>query len=588
MNDAWSNGDTVAEMLQRRVDESPHAVAFWQETSPGHWLPIDWEAFGARVRRLRDALHAAGLRHGDRLALIAPVSLEWELLHHAALALGVVVVGMDAHDLPQRIAKMCAQAGVTAVATTEPGRFAALLADQHGVGPLLINLGESHGPSPEGKRALSWAELDAMGDAKPEQTRPPAAEDIATIIYTSGTTGEPKGIAYSHRQVCMAVDDISEIFDFIGHESRLLCWLPLSNLFQRMVNLAGMRRGAASYLLADPRRIMQVVATVSPDIFVGVPRFYEKLYDGIREQIDKQPAWQRKLVDMAWNAGRRNSRCRLQGRRPKLWQRLTHSLLDRMVLRRVRGIMGDRLQCMISGSAPISPFLLEEFHALGWLTLEAYGLSENVLPMAMNRVHDFRFGSVGRPLARNQIVLAADGAIKVRGPGLLNGYLGETPGLRLDPDGYFRTEDFGEYDSDGYLRLTGRSGELIKTSTGRRVAPVGVEAQLRSVRGIDQAVVLGNGRKYLLALCTTTDSVRDDASRLRVKAALHDRLLQINEHERPRGIALMARPFGVDTGELTPNLKVRRGALETLHRQTLLRLVETIDTQPSGEVAIIG
>jgi len=401
MTDAWTSADTVPQLLALRAAETPQAVAFQHETSDGRWESISWQDFSLRVASLRCALSAAGLRKGERLALIAPVSLKWELLQHAALAMGVAIVGMDAHDLPERIAAMAEQAGVTAFAAVDGRALSQLRTNGLAGVRLLIDLGqvgEPDGELPAAQRRLKWAELEALGASPVAEPQPPATDDIATIIFTSGTTGAPKGIAFSHRQVCLAVAGICEVFSFVGHEGRLLCWLPLSNLFQRMVNLAALRQGTATYLLGDPRRVMDVVAQVSPDIFVGVPRFYEKLYDGIRANIAAQAPLQRRLVEWAWDIGRRASRYRQQRRAAPTWLQLVHSLADRLVLSRVRGIMGQRLRCMVTGSAPTPRHLLEELHGLGWPVLEAYGLSENVLPMAMNRVDDFRFGSVGRPL----------------------------------------------------------------------------------------------------------------------------------------------------------------------------------------------
>jgi len=581
MSSATLTQETVPGLLAQRAAASPSAVAFQQEAGPGYWEPVTWADFAQRVEHLRRGLAAAGLSHGDRLALIAPVSLEWELLHHAALALGVVVVGLDAHDLPERVADMVEQADVTAIATDSPQILSRLGGERWARIHLIVQLGSPAGAWPPETAPTLLAALEAAGTTAPSADRPaPAPGDMATIIFTSGTTGAPKGIAYKHAQLCLAVDAICEAFPFVGPGSRLLCWLPLSNLFQRMVNLFGMRRGAASYLLSDPRRVMEVVSGVAPDVFIGVPRFYEKLYDGIRDRIGSQRGWRRWLVEWAWQTGRRSSPYR-QTRQPMpTGLRLAWAAADRMVLRRVRAVMGDRLRCMVTGSAPTPKRLLEEFHGLGWLVLEAYGLSENVLPMAMNRASEFRFGTVGRPLAPNEIALAENGVVKVRGPSLFRGYLGDSRHEALDHEGFYMTGDLGEWDDDGYLRLIGRSGDLFKTSTGRRVAPVGVEAELRRVPGIDQAVLVGAGRKCPVALCTVAAGGADAPARRCLIDALAKCVARIAEHERPRGIALLDRPFSIEHGELTPNLKLRRAAIEALHARRIDALYRRLDERP--------
>ncbi|MBU6256969.1 MAG: AMP-binding protein [Burkholderiales bacterium] len=586
MNAAGDN--TLVRLLARRVAQTPAAVAYRIENRAGGWDALSWGDFGARVARLRRSLQAAGLRRGDRLALIAPVSFEWETLHHAALALGAVVVGLDGHDLPERIAAMADVADITAWAVTQTRPLAQLSADRRGRARLLIALAALDGHGLDGlPPARRWDELlapardggdDAADAAVDTGAGAPAPGDEATVIFTSGTTGAPKGIAYSHGQLCLAVDRIGEAYSFAGAQSRLLCWLPLSNLFQRIVNLAAMRQGAATSLLADPRRVMEVVAQVEPEIFIGVPRFYEKLYEGIRANIAAQPAWRRRIANWAWDVGRRAAAGPQGSRAPSA---LARRLAERLVLARVRAVMGTRLRCMVSGSAPMPRLLLDELRALGWLVLEAYGLSENVMPMAMNRLDDYRLGSVGRPMPGNEIVVDAEGAIKVRGAGLFRGYLGDAGPAPFDAEGYYATGDLGAIDADGYLRLTGRSGDLIKTSTGRRVAPAGIEARLGGLPGIDQVMVVGNGRKGLVALCTCSGA-DDAAARATREFALRARVATLGEHERPLAVALLRRPFSIDAGELTPNLKLRRAAIEQRHAALIQSAYERADSSPAG------
>jgi long-chain acyl-CoA synthetase len=568
--------NTVPQVLELRAAESPTSTAFWQQSGAQGWQPITWHEFFLRVTNLRNALHATGLRKGDRLALIAPVSLDWELLHHAALAMGVVVVGMDAHDLPARIAAQVEQADIAAFATTDPAVLSSVGAERLRDCRFVLDIVGGNQLSSLAN-GLTWSELNRLGESVKTAPPSPEADDCATIIFTSGTTGAPKGIAYSHGQICLAIEAIGSVFDFVDQGSRLLCWLPLSNLFQRMVNLAGMRNGAATHLLSDPRQVMVVVATTSPDVFIGVPRFYEKLYQGVCEKIDAQPRLRRKLIKAAWAIGRRVSQARLENRRTSPWLAWAHLAADRMVLRRIRRVMGEGLRCMVSGSAPIQKHLLEEFHALGWLVLEAYGLSENVLPMAMNRPDDFHFGTVGRPLPGNQIMIGGDGTIKVRGPGTFHGYLDEPgPGL-FDAEGFYSTGDYGDFDGNGYLRLTGRTSELIKTSSGRRIAPAAVEAELRSVPGVDQAVLIGAGRKCLVALCSTSVDHLAASTREVLEASLVKQVSLINQHERPQAIGLIEHPFSIERGDLTPNLKLKRAAIEERYADLIGQLYAALD-----------
>jgi long-chain acyl-CoA synthetase len=574
-------GNTLPVLLEQRAAASPEATAYQLDDGQGGWQAVSWGEFAHRVHRLAMSLHAAGLRHGDRFAIVAPVSLQWELVHHAVLSLGAVVVGLDAHDLPKRIAAMAAKAGVAAFAITDTQCLAAMDAADWQRTRFVLAL-ELSLQLPEGVRLLDWDDMASLAPKSTTAALPPVQpEDFATIIFTSGTTGEPKGIAYRHRQVCLAVDAICDAFPFAGPGTRMLCWLPLSNLFQRIVNLAAMTSGATTYLWADPRRVMEALPRVEPDIFIGVPRFLEKLYEGIRGRIASQGRAAGALAEWAWQVGRSASLRLLAAEPLGLWLRMQHVLADRLVLRRIRSVMGQRLRCMVTGSAPAPKHLLEEFHALGWLVLEAYGMSENVVPMAMNRIDGYRLGTVGRPVAGNEIRLGDDGSVRVRGLGVFEGYWGESNTATREADGFFITSDLGARDADGFLTLTGRIGEFIKTSTGRRIAPAPIEAALRSVPGVDQAVLFGDGRKIPVALCAMAVPVRDVEAAERLRKNFAAALSVFHESDRPGGVAILERPLTVDTNEMTPNLKVRRRTVEVLHEKLLSTAYLDIAARPT-------
>lgn len=574
---------TVPRLLAWRASASPSAAAFRYQGANGEWEHLTWREFAAQVASLRDALWSIGLRPGDKLALISPVSVRWELLHHAALSLGAVVVGLDAHDLPARIAAASRQAGISVFAVADRRVLSALSEDDCRNVRCVIELTEgslSNAALAPGVRTIGWAELqiaEKTSARTPESE--PSPDDFATIIFTSGTTGTPKGIAYTHAQLMVAVDAIVDAYGFDDVAGRLLCWLPLSNLLQRMVNLAGMRQGTTTHLLADPRRVMDVVAQVSPDVFVGVPRFYEKLLAGIEGRIDELPWPARALVRWAWNLSLSVSRLRSADAQVPVHLSVLHRALGRHVLARVRHTMGSRIRFMVSGSAAMPVHVLESFHALGWTILEAYGISENVLPMAMNTPRSFKFGTVGRPTPGNDIRISDDGIVLVRGPGVFRGYLDGGHDAQFDDGGWYRTGDFGVFDSDGYLRLAGRDTDIIKTSTGRRVAPVGIEQALGRLPWVDQAVVVGNNRKVLVAICSTAIDAREPPPSDELISAMAQQLPDVPHQDRPRGVLMLDRPFSLERGELTPNLKLRRRAIEALHADKLSELYDLIDAE---------
>ena len=568
---------TVSTLLEWRARTSPQSPAFAVESASGTWDAVSWQEFSARVRHLARAMSSRGLRKGDRLAIIAPVRLEWELLHHAALSIGVIVIGIDAHDAPARLAAMCDLAQVTAYALSGMPSTSTFAKQRLQGARLVIDLDDSLFGL-DGNVA-SWAELSSTeddGEAPPDR---PGADDLATIVFTSGTTGEPKGIAYTHGQLMLALTVIADAFDFVGESGHLLCWLPLSNLFQRMVNLAGLRNGPVSYLLSDPRRVMDVVKSVEPDVFIGVPRFYEKLSSAVQERVAGLPPFSRWIVKRAMRLGRVAADARLSGRVLPLQLQLQAAVADRLVLRRIRAVMGSRLRCMISGSAPTPMAILRDFEALNWPVLEAYGLSENALPMAMNRLRARRIGSVGRPVQGNDIVVARDGSILVRGKGVFSGYLGHTESA-LDMASFYATGDLGHFDSEGYLWLTGRATDMIKLSTGRKLAPAECEASIRTGSGVEQALLVGDGRKCLVALCTCAGPL-DVAARRALESLIEVAMAGISTYARPLAFGILERPFALERGELTANLKLRRAFIIEKHREIvedLFALAETAAT----------
>jgi long-chain acyl-CoA synthetase len=406
----------------------------------------------------------------------------------------------------------------------------------------------------------------------------PATDSPATLIYTSGTTGSPKAVLYSHRQILVAADAILESFPGLSAGENMLCWLPMAHLYQRMLNFAAAQRGAILCFVEDPRTIAECLRETNPEVFVGVPRVFEKIHDGIRNQAAAQSRPARALFAWALKIGGECARRLRAGQTPSRTLRWKQRLADVLVLRRIRGLFGKNIRFLISGSAPLPAQLPEFFHALGLVTLEAYGVSENTVPLAANRPGDYRFGSVGRPFAANEIRLAADGEVLVRGPGLFRGYEGDREAdERFTADGFYQTGDLGRFDEDGYLWLKGRKSEIIKTSTGRKLSPFKIEGAYRKSPLIAQIAVFGDGRERPAALVVLDEAVlaqywnlsglpsaaseemrRSDFARELTKRELERCGEELAPHERIADFAVLEKSFAVESGELTSNLKLRR------------------------------
>jgi long-chain acyl-CoA synthetase len=579
--DVW----TVPAILQARAELSRDATALWShETPAGTWSPSRWGEYRDSAARIAAALKHLKLAPGERVGILAPSSQRWDLLQMGVLAAQGVVVGLDPHDLDENlnsIAQRCNLAGLVVQDLSWLGRFGTDIRDQL---RFVVHLDSNE----DRDQGIAYEDLIRLADDQPLQPWHSAQPDApATIIFTSGTSGAPKGIQYTHRQLCLAVASIIEAFPNIDEGRQVICWLPLSNMFQRIINLAAIVCGAQTYYVEDPRAIMVHIGSIEPYFFIGVPYFYEKLYAGMIEKINQGPAWQQAIIAWALRVGDSYAKLLRNGKPRNILQRFNHRLADYLVLQRLRKVMGGNLHYVISGSAPMPLWLLERFHAMGLLVLEAYGLSENVIPVAVNRQDAYRFGTVGHPLNGCEVRLADDGELLVGGPGVISSYYGEEQAGLLDSNGYLASGDYATIDADGFITLTGRKSEIIKTATGRRIAPAGIESFLLKVPSVESAAVIGAGRPYLVAVVVVSmealgliDGKNTEQSGLmgyceQVCPEFVRYLAPLPEYKRPAGLVVTARLFSLEGGELTANLKLRRqnvakryaGELETLYRR---------------------
>jgi len=566
---------TVPGLLRARCAQSPDAAALWQLSSTGEWISTTWGDYGKAVAALSAGFKRIGLAHGDRVGIMSATCKEWDYAQLGVLAAGGVAVGLDPYALDEHTQDISRRCNFAGVVLGHPALLEKLGDEARGKLHFIVSI---EPPTAPGIVHFDSLLADAAVGDDWDQSQP---DDAATLIFTSGTTGAPKGIQYSHRQMCLAVSAILSAFPDIGEGKRLACWLPLSNLFQRMINLCAIERSAQTFYVPDPRDIMKFVQIIEPHLFIGVPRFYEKLYAGMQEAIAKKPAWQRHLVHWALRIGDLNASAERAGRTCGALLKLQGALTERLVLRKLRGILGSNLHFMISGSAPMPLWLLERFHAMGLPLLEAYGLSENIIPIALNRPGRYRFGSVGQPLPGCEVRLAEDGELLVRGPGVFSGYFGE--GLaeaRIDAEGFLASGDFASIDVEGFITLIGRKSEIFKTSTGRRIAPTSIECHLKQVQQVEHAVVFGTRRAQPVALLIITEAAWQEDRHLlceRLRAEVAQAVAVLPAYQRPAGLVITAQALTIAGGELTANLKLRRLNIEAKYAKVLSALYSHID-----------
>ncbi|WP_301100642.1 AarF/UbiB family protein [Propionivibrio sp.] len=583
---------TLPERLQRRAERSPELPAFWGlESRKRGEAAQTYGQVWAQVQTLALALRAQGLEHGERVGFLAAVDPAWELLHLAVLLAGGVVVGLDLHDAPERVRIAARQSDIRAWVVqnaTIVEDWSSLFSDD----TLFIILLTDHPVTkPRGKIIpLHHLLNDSVADLS--KLSWPRANDLATIIFTSGTTGEAKGIPYTHRQLTHAVRAIARAYRDLPEGFQSLCWLPLSNLFQRMVNLCAIERGAVINFIAHPSQLLESLPIVQPELLIGVPRFYEKLEAGIRTALAAKPWAVRALFRCSQSVGAAYRTCQQRGNPLRFLFWPLYWVLDVIVLKAVRRQFGGRLRYLVSGAAPLNPKTMEFFWGIGLLTLEAYGTSENAIPIAMNRPHVFSFGTTGRPLLPNEVEIGPNQEVLVKGPSLFAGYWKQERDAALFQGAYYRTGDEGQWERGGFLKLLGRRSDFIKTSTGRRLAPSPIEQHFKELPFVDQAVIFGHQRKGPALLVTVDMKALDNTTSGELTTPLQQQIIKALQGQasgltplsQPLGILVFNRAFSVLKGEMTANLKLRRRVIEENYRVVLDALYQESENAPNHPV----
>jgi long-chain acyl-CoA synthetase len=521
--------------------------AYLEERSDG-WREVSWQEAGERVDGLGRALLTRGVKPGDAVAVVSRTRLEWILLDWAIMSIGAVVVGL----YPTNTASECAYIlghSEAELAFVEDEEQRAKLASVQGELPLLRNV-------------IGFDELPAFeregGSAEPEPVR---EDDLATLIYTSGTTGPPKGCMLSHKNLVTAALRVKTHLE--EQSDTVLLFLPLAHSFARIVHHSAAFHGATLALVSDATRLPEALARTRPTILPAVPRVYEKVHANTLGEIERSSGAKRAIGRWALGVGARAGRLRREGRRVPPVLQLQQKLADRLVFSKVRERLGGRLRLGVSGAAPLGIDVLEFFHSLNMLVIEGYGLTETSSSLSVNDPDDYRFGTVGHAVDGCELRLDSDGEILVRSDTIFTGYYKEpeATAAAFTEDGWFRTGDVGEIDTDGWVKITDRKKDLIITAGGKNIAPQNLENALKASRFVSQALVVGDRRPYVTALITL-DPVELETANRGPQELVQEIVDGVNRDrvrvEQIKRFAILPRDFSQEEGELTPTLKLRR------------------------------
>jgi long-chain acyl-CoA synthetase len=562
----------------------------------GQTYPLTYGEYLQRVIHLSAGLEATGVSPGDRVLLLSENRPEWAIADYALLSLGAIVVPVYPSLPANQIEYLARDSGARVIIVSDEKQYRKAVEVSRAV-PQLETIVCMDPPAELAGNAITFAGIERRGAEDTDAARrfhgriakiPP--EHIATFIYTSGTTGEPKGAMLTHHNLQSNVDACLQIIDAGPHDV-FLSFLPLSHVFERMGgHFTAVACGATVYYCETLFTIARDMQIARPTVMLAVPRLFESIRDRILENVTKQPPLRRRIFHWAFrNASKAAQAVRGErGWTPSL--RFKHRLADRLVLHKIRDFTGGRLRFFISGGAALGRHNAEFFHAFGILILEGYGLTETSPVVSVNRPTDYRFGTVGKPIPGVQVRIADDSEILVRGPNVMLGYYNkpaETAEV-IDSDGWFHTGDLGSRDADGFLSITGRKKDIIVLANGKNVAPVPIEEQLKTSPYIAEAVLFGDEQDVITALIVPQFErlrewakmqgllVQSDAELValpEVKQLIKQEIDRLTSHlaefEKVRRFTLLDHPFSIETGELTPTLKVRRHFIKQRYAKEL-------------------
>jgi long-chain acyl-CoA synthetase len=564
----------------------PDAVS---ERRDGQWVSISAAEFVRRVRHIALGLAELGIRPKDRVAIISENRPEWSIADLAILSLGAVTVPIYTTQSIDQIQFILEDSGTRALLISGGRVLKHARKGFEGVQHLehvvvfdpkaaagldratTLESVEARGGAIELADANAFNKLLARG----------RSEDLATIIYTSGTTGEPKGVMLTHDNFVSNVLSITGGLPIMPTDVSLSV-LPLSHIFERTVFYVFCYMGVSVNYAASIEQVGEYLREVRPTIMTAVPRLFEKVYHRIIKKGMSAGGVQSKIFAQSLAIGQRYAELRDKGRRIPVGLKLRHAVADRLVFTKWREGIGGRLRYFVSGGAPLSPTLSYSFLGAGINILQGYGMTETCI-VAANRPDDNRVGSIGKPFEGIEVVIAEDGEMLIRGPNVMRGYYGHPEStLAVMNDGWFATGDVGRIDEDGHLFLTDRKKDLFKLSNGKYIAPQQIESLLKQSEFINQVVVVGASRKYPVALIVPDWEALQTSLRAAGETvpATHAELsaqtsavklvqkdvttitAHLADYERVRRVALLPEEFSIDSGEMTPTLKVKRNIID--------------------------
>ena len=566
--------DTIPNRLLQRAKNSPNDPAYYIREG-GSWKPTTWGTYSDEVTQAGRALVALGFEPGQTVCILGFNRPEWAILDLAAMGAAGAPAGIYTTCSPVEVRYIVEHAEAPLILVENEEQWRKVQAERANMPKLKHVVTMKGAPAIADDMVMSWEEFMAKGDEVDKQAYLDRIESLepdtlATLIYTSGTTGPPKGVMLSHRNLAWTANCAAEITS-PGPADTSLSYLPLSHIAEQMFTLhIPITTGSRVYFAESIESVPENLKEVQPTVFFGVPRIWEKFHAGITAKLKEATGVKAKLVQWAMKVGWEANKT------PDGNKGLQYQLANKLIFSKLKPAIGmGNARVCVSGAAPIAREVLEFFAGLDIVVLEVYGQSEDTGPTSFNTPTRYRFGSVGPALPGVEVKIADDDEIMVKGPNVFLGYY-KDPEVTADTltGEWLHSGDLGAFDEDGFLNITGRKKDIIITAGGKNITPKNLEAAIKNHELIDEAVVIGDRRKFLTALVTIDPEAGpawaaasgEDASALhkseKLRANIQAHIDEMNTHfarvEQIKKFTILHRNLTVEDGELTPTLKVKR------------------------------
>lgn len=590
----------LAEMFFSNRINFPEKIAYKFKKND-RWISITFKEAGDKVEQIAAALDSIGIKKSDKVAIMSANRFEWAYTDYATVSLGAILVPIYPTLLAEQVLYILNDSDSKVIIVsdkTQAEKIDSICDKLKPTQHFYVIDSEFHDNSNSWKSFESLIHtgenvLKEKENFINDRIKNVNSDDVATIIYTSGTTGEPKGAMLTHKNFLSNIESGSKIFT-IYPEEVFLSFLPLSHIFERMAGhyLSCYHSAVVAYAESIDN-VPQNILEIKPTLMISVPRLYEKMYARVLENVESSAALKRKIFYWSIKIGREYIKKVMYHKPIPKFLQLKRNIAFKLVFKKLVNRLGGRIRFMISGGAPLSAEIAEFFGAAGLYILEGYGLTETSPAIAINQEERFRYGTVGPPLPDVEVKIAEDGEILSRGDHIMVGYHNKEAATKeaIDDDGWFHTGDIGHMTDDGFLVITDRKKNIIVTSGGKNIAPQPIENILITNKYIEQAVVIGDNRKYSIAVIVIAKepiikwmheknielanlkNINDDQ---RVRDLIQSEIDKINtnlaSYETIKDFYLTSELFTIENDMLTPTLKVKRKVVEQKYKEEIDQL----------------